>query len=117
MHEEEKTKLKCINLILLTLRMDSRTLGLAWNCSIGVRDGPALAGPLFQLNDNHHYYPCYIKTVTMCVDVDAYVTREFSLWRKLFTESFLCPQKLFASSLHERKLVNAWFAFLYRCNV
>ena len=51
--------------------------------SIGVGDGPAgpvLAGPLFQFNDIHHYYMYYIKTVTLCVDVDACLTREFSLW-------------------------------------
>ena len=50
---------------------------------IGVGAGPAgpvLAGPLFQFNDIHHYYKYYIKMVTFSVDVDACLTREFSLW-------------------------------------
>ena len=41
---------------------------------IGVGDGPAgpvLAGPLFQFNDIHYCYPYCIKTVTLCMDVDA----------------------------------------------
>ena len=50
---------------------------------IGVGDGPAhlvLARPLFQFNDIHYYYMYYIKTVTLCKDVNACLTSELTLW-------------------------------------